>query len=120
MLSPKVHGAIDYASVAGLAIAPTVLGLSGLAAMLAYALAAIHLAMTVLTSFPAGWFKVIPLRVHGAVELAVAVTFIVIPWLLSGSAALSPLGRTFFVGFGAVLFVVWLLTAYRPAGSAHA
>ena len=44
----------------------------GGAAYLAYLLAAVHLGLTLLTDFPAGAFKLIPLRVHGWVELCVA------------------------------------------------
>jgi hypothetical protein len=117
ILSPKIHGVIDYVTVLGLVLAAALFGHGGISTMLAYALAGIHLVMTVLTAFPLGLIKVIPFKVHGMVELVVGIALVVLPWVLSGTVEFSPNGRMFFSAFGAVLIVVWLTTDYgaQPA-----
>src|ERR1700677_3641018 len=51
--------------------------LTGTAALISYALAVIHLAMTVLTDMPLGVIKVIPLKLHALVELVVGPVLVV-------------------------------------------
>ena len=112
VLTPQIHGIIDYASVLGLALAPTLFGLQGVSATFAYALAVIHLIMTVLTAFPLGLVKIIPLKLHGIVEIIVGVSLVALPWALAGALDLGNPGRIFYTGFGAVLIVVWFITDY--------
>jgi len=47
-----MHGILDYLTVAIFALAPGVVGLTGVASIVSYALAIIHLAMTVATKAP--------------------------------------------------------------------
>jgi hypothetical protein len=54
VISDTTHGILDYLTVAIFALAPSILGLTGFAALVSYALAAIHLAMTLLTNMPSG------------------------------------------------------------------
>jgi hypothetical protein len=61
VISDTAHGILDYLTVAIFALAPGVLGLSGFAALVSYALAAIHLVMTLLTNMPLGVLKIIPM-----------------------------------------------------------
>jgi hypothetical protein len=63
-ISLTVHGAIDYIAVVIFAVAPAVIALSSWPAVLSYALAGIHLLMTLLTDFSAGVIKVIPITLH--------------------------------------------------------
>ena len=112
IISYKVHGILDYITVAVFALAPSVLGLTGTAALISYALAVIHLAMTVLTDMPLAIGKIIPLKLHALVELIVG------PVLIVGALALPSLfagGQAFFVVAGVVIFAVWLLSNYGPA-----
>ncbi len=71
IISDTTHGILDYVTVVLFALAPSVLGLTGTAALISYALAAIHLTMTVLTDMPLGVIKIIPIKLHAFVELAV-------------------------------------------------
>ena len=112
VLSPRIHAALDYLSVLVLVLAPTLFGLNALAAAGAYGLAAIHLALTLLTDFPGGVLKVVPLRVHGMVEIAVGVVLVLAPLVIPAANGLGLSGRIFFIGFGAVLVVVWAITDY--------
>jgi hypothetical protein len=115
ILNAKIHGVIDYVSVAGLLLAPSLFGLEGVAATFAYVLAGIHLLMTVLTDFPPGAVKLVPLKLHGLVELVVGVALLAMPWLLRSAVDLSANGRVFYSAFGAVLLVVWAVTDYGTA-----
>ncbi len=113
ILNPSIHGAIDLVTVAIFALAPSVLGLDGGAATLSYVLAAVHLVMTLMTdglSFAPA--SIVPLPLHGLVELTVGVVLGVIGWLAFGGTA-----QTFYLVMGLVILLVFLVTDYRPAAS---
>lgn len=69
ILSPKTYGYLDYAVVAWFLAAPMLFGSTGIGATISYVLAIIYLGLTVLTAFPLGVIKVIPLKFHGAIAL---------------------------------------------------
>jgi len=112
VISDTAHGILDYLTVAIFALAPSILGLTGLAALVSYALAAIHLVMTLLTNMPLGVLKIIPMRLHALVEMLVGPVLVVaalVPTLLGDK-------REFFLVMGLVILAVWLLSSYgRPA-----
>jgi hypothetical protein len=117
IISDTTHGVLDYATVLVFALAPIVVGLTGTAALISYALAAIHLLMTILTDMPLGIVKVVPVKLHALVELVVG------PVLVLGALALPTLfggGATFFVIMGVAILLVWLLSNYGPAVQAKA
>jgi hypothetical protein len=111
ILSSRVHGVIDLVTVLVLLLAPTLIGLGGSPAAIAYSLAAIHLLLTLLTRFPMGVWKTIPFVYHGIVELIVGVALLLLP-SYAGYGPGSPAKR-FYLAMGAVILVVWALTAYR-------
>jgi hypothetical protein len=112
-ISPTVHGAIDYLAVVIFAAAPAVIGLSGWPAALSYALAGVHLLMTLLTDFPAGVIKVIPIVLHQWVERIVGPVLVILALVSMTEAA-----RAFFVAMGVIIFAVERLTAYRSTAAA--
>ena len=105
----RVHRILDFVTVVGFALAPSVLGLSGLAAALAYVLAVVHLLLTTLTRFPPGEGGLVPFQAHGFIELVVGAALVVAPFALRWAGV----PRTFYVVAGVVILVVWALTAYR-------
>ena len=107
LLSPRAHGVLDYVTVAVFALAPSLLGLGGVAATLSYVLAGVHLAMTLTTAFPLGVMDLVPFRVHGMVELAVGVALAVLAVALFEGAA-----RGFYLATGLVILAVWAATDY--------
>lgn len=111
ILSAKIHGILDYAVVATLVAVPTLLHFSTVPACLAYALAVIHLIFSLSTDYAFSLFKVIPMKIHGWVELAVSIILLVIPWALGFSEENGP--RAFFMCFGVILFTVWSNTDYK-------
>ncbi|MGA7655556.1 MAG: hypothetical protein WBV25_12115 [Methylocella sp.] len=105
------HGAIDYLAVLIFAAAPAVIGLSGWPAVLSYALAGIHLLMTLLTDFPAGAIKLVAVNLHNWVERTVGPVLIILAFVpLNGATQNS---RIFFGIMGVVILTVERLTAYR-------
>ena len=112
-ISLTVHGAIDYLAVVIFAGAPAIIGLSGWPAALSYALAGIHLLMTLLTDFPAGVIKVIPIALHQWVERIVGPVLIILALISMSEAA-----RAFFAAMGIIIFAVERLTTYRSTDAA--
>ena len=112
-ISLTIHGAIDYLSALIFAVAPAVVGLSGWPAALSYTLAGIHLLMTLLTDFPAGVIKVIPIVLHQWVERIVGPVLVILALVSMTEAA-----RAFFVAMGVIIFAVERLTAYRSTTAA--
>ena len=111
VLSPTVHGVLDYVVVLLFAAAPTVFGFTGVPATLSYVLAGVHLTMTLFTRFPMGLVKVVPFPVHGMVEVAVVVGLVAAPWLFGFNDV--PAARNFYLGAAALIGVVVALTNYR-------
>lgn len=112
IISDTTHGILDYVTVGLFAVAPSILGLTGTAALVSYALAGIHLLMTVLTDMPLGIVRIIPMKLHALVEMLVG------PTLVVGALALPEVfagGQGFFVAAGLLIFAVWLLSNYGPA-----
>ena len=113
ILSPRVHGYLDYLLVALFLLAPTLFGMSSVPGMISYALAVVHLTETFFTAFPLGLVNLIPFTIHGASEFLISFVLIAMPWV-AGFAAEAP-ARNFFVGSGILIFVVWLTTDYKAA-----
>jgi hypothetical protein len=110
ILSPRAHGYVDYLVVAWFLAGPSVFGLAGLAATIAYALAVVHLLMTIATNFPMGLLKLIPFPLHGLIEVGIAVLLFALPWMAGfyGDAT----AKDFYVGAGAGVLVVFLISDY--------
>ncbi len=109
IISDPTHGILDYVTVAIFALAPSLLGFGGVAALISYGLAAIHLAMTLLTDMPLGPVKLIPMKLHALVELIVGPVLILAALLLP---AVFDGGREFFLAMGLVILAVWFLSSY--------
>jgi hypothetical protein len=110
-ISLTLHGAIDYLAVLIFVAAPAVIGLSGWPAMLSYALAGIHLLMTLLTDFPAGVIKLVAVTLHNWVERTVGPVLIILAFVPLNEATLN--ARIFFGIMGVVILTVERLTAYH-------
>ena len=111
ILSPKGHGYIDYLVVLGFLAAPEVLEFDGTPATVCYVLACVHLLLTVGTDAPFGLVHAIAFPLHGIIEFFVAIALMAMPWILgvSGNDTL----RNFFIGAGAFVIVIFLITDYR-------
>jgi hypothetical protein len=108
IISPTQHGYLDYLTVALFLLAPSLLGLSGLAGTVAYLLAAIHLAMTLVTNFPLGVIKKLPFPIHGWVERGVGPALLLLPFVFGFTGT----AEAFYMAMGIVIVLVGLLTDY--------
>ena len=111
IINAKMHGYLDYLVVLVFLAAPTLLHLSMVPATVAYVLAGVHLALTLLTDFPLGLIKVVPLKVHGIIELIVGPCLIALPFVLGFGG--EPAAQFFYIACGVVILVVWTLTKYE-------
>lgn len=111
VISPCIHGYLDFLIVAIFLLAPTVLGLSQLPAMLAYSLAAVHLIVTLASDFPFGMFKLIPFTIHGWIEHLVGPSLIALPFIFG--FANEEIARNFYIAMGVVIIAVGILTDYK-------
>jgi hypothetical protein len=109
VISPTVHGILDYGTCAFFALAPSLFDLHGTYATICYVLAAGYLVISLLTNMPLGAMRVIPFPVHGKLELVSGLVFIASPWLF-GFADDNETARNLFVGAGIVFLVVYFLT----------
>lgn len=110
ILSPRLHGYLDYVTVLWFLVAPMLFQFSGIPAIISYALAAIHLLLTLSTAFPLGIVKAISFKIHSTIEFIVSFALIALPWLLGFASIIS--ARNFYLVSGIVIFVVWLVTNY--------
>lgn len=118
VLNPTTHAVLDYGLAILFLLAPALFGFSGVAASVSYAVGVVYLAVSLLTQYPLGLFKLIPFPVHGVLESISAAAWIVIPWLF-GFAEI-PAARNFFILAGIGLLIVAALTNYRAAQPAAA
>ncbi|MEC4750657.1 hypothetical protein [Methylomicrobium sp. Wu6] len=109
IINPLIHGYLDYFTVVVFLLAPSLFGLDGAAGILAYALAIIHLIMTLVTDFPLSIAKLVPFRIHGWVERIVGPVLLLTPFLFRFEGA----ARFFYFLIGATIIVVGLLTDYE-------
>jgi hypothetical protein len=114
VIPPAAHRVLDFVTVLAFAAAPAALGLTGLPAFVSYALAVVHLVLTLLTRFSADGGQPVAFRVHGAVEMLVGPVLLAAPFLLGWQGV----ARTFFLAAGVVILAVWALTSY--GGHSHA
>ena len=113
VLNPRIHGYVDYVSVALLALAPTLFTFGGVAAAICYLSAIGLLGLSLCTAYPLGMARLVPFTVHGGIEFAASIAFIVAPWLF-GFDVVAP-ARNFFVVFGIALFGLYMVTNYKAA-----
>lgn len=108
LLPASFHRSLDMLAIIVFLAAPILLGLSGVPAMLSYALAAIHLIVTLATKFPDTGHRILSLRMHGGIELAVGVILIALPWV----AGWDSTSRNYYVTVGVVLLILWSISNY--------
>lgn len=118
VISPRVHGILDYGTILLFALAPTIFGFEGMYATMCYVLAGGYLVVTLLTDFPLGIAHVIPFPVHGGLELVSGLALLAAPFLF-GFSDLNETARNFFMIMGGLFLGAWLLTDWRAQTNAH-
>lgn len=113
IISPKIHGYLDYAVILLLALAPTLFNFTREASTITYTLAAVYLLMVLATAYPLGVIKAIPFTVHGTIELILSPLLVALPWIAGFDDHAA--SRNFYIVAGVALFFVWLTTDYKAA-----
>jgi hypothetical protein len=90
---------------------PGVAGFAGRQATVAYVLAATIFILAVLTRFPLGVIKVLRFSLHGAVELAIALMILILPWLANFARGIH--SRNFYVLIALLMLAIWFMTDFR-------
>ncbi len=113
IISSKVHGLLDYATVVFLLLSPTLFNMQGSLATFTYALGVVHFVLTILTAFELGLVKIIPFRLHGLIEIVVALALVGAAfWFRSKD---SGLGYHFYLALAFVILLVFMLTDFTSA-----
>jgi hypothetical protein len=113
VLSPTVHGVLDYLLALMFLVLPRMLDFPPPAAAASYVIGVVYIVASLITRYPLGLFKWLPFPVHGVIESLMALAWIVLPWLMGFSEHAA--SRNFFVAAGVGLLVVAALTNYREA-----
>lgn len=88
ILTPTIHGVLDYAAAASLIVLPFALNLgadSPLAVWLSAAGGAGLIGYSLLTDYALGAIRVVPFKVHLTFDLAAAAAFVAAPFLFGWS-----------------------------------
>jgi hypothetical protein len=109
-ISPAMHGAIDYATSAAVALAPGMLDFPKPARQLFHSLAGSYTALSSVTDYPASLKRVVPFRAHGATEAAIGLALPFLPRLLGFERHRA--ARNACYGLAALTFVVAALTQW--------
>lgn len=115
LISPRMHGYLDFLTVILFLLAPSLFELNQLPALLSYSLAVVHLIVTLASDFPFGIVKIIPFPIHGWIERIVGPTLVAVPFILGFSA--DEMARNFYIAAGVVIIAVGLLTDYQSKSS---
>lgn len=115
VINSKAHGILDYLTVVFLFLSPTLFGMDGTLATITYTLGVVHLLLTILTAFEFGFIKVIPFRIHGIIEIIVAIALgIVAYWFHTLE---NMLGFYFYLALAIVILLVFFLTDFTSVTS---
>ena len=117
LITPTVHGYLDYLTVVVFLAAPKLLGFDGVPALLAWTLAGVHLVLTLATDFPLGWRPLLPFWIHGWIERIVGPALVLIAFLPVFSSSSPAFG--FYLFMGLVIVAIGWLTDYS-AGAKQA
>lgn len=109
-IGPKAHGAIDYGFMTLNVLAPTLFNLKGSARTLCYAFAGSQGLLNAFTDHPLGIKRIVPLRLHGELEIPYVPALIVLPWLTGALKKRN--ARRYFVSFFTIAVANFLLTDY--------
>ncbi|MES2064456.1 MAG: hypothetical protein V4456_21240 [Bacteroidota bacterium] len=82
LISPKLHGIIDYILIIFLYASPTFFAMQTAVATYVYLLATAQLILTVITDYSSGMFRMVPLKLHRLIELVISLAMIVAAFTL--------------------------------------
>jgi hypothetical protein len=108
VITPRVHLALDVATIAAFLLAPSVLPFGAGPRTLAYVLTLAHALLTFTVESASSRFARLVGRMHATIELAVGLALLLVPLVTSWSAA----AHWFFGLAGAAILTVVACTDY--------
>ncbi len=111
IISPKLHGIIDYVLILFLFASPLAFGLANYAASYTYSLAALYLVLTIVTNYSFGLFKFVPLKVHGIIELVLGVGLTVAAFT---ALQYDERAKNYYAMLGTLILIITICTDYDP------
>ena len=109
LISPKLHGIIDYILIIFLYTSPTFLAMQKDVATYVYLLATAQLILTVITDYSFGMFRMVPLKLHRFIELAISLGMMVAAFTLFQYDERT---KPYFAGLGIFWLIVIIFTDY--------
>ncbi len=111
IIGSTLHGILDYLTVIFLALSPSLFEMEGILKNFTYGLAAVHLALTILTRFELGLIKIIPFKIHGLIELLVAVALTAVAFWFNKNGNLQ--GFYYYLWLALIIVLVFVLTDFK-------
>ena len=112
LLPAWFHAVADYAVAATLIAVAVAVGGSGKAVAAGVVIGVVVLAVSALTRYPLGVFKVLPFQIHSAGDYLAALLLVVSPFALSFNHTDAGLSA-FYVVAGVAVLAVSLITNYQ-------
>ncbi len=110
ILNPKMHGIIDYIVVAFLWISPSIFNFPAHTSWFTYAIGGVHFLLSIFTNFNYGIIKIVPLNIHGHIELLVSIVLVPLAFYLGSIDGDN--SKIFYLLFAAAVFVTWFISDY--------
>lgn len=111
ILSPTAHGVVDVCLITVLAMAPIMFDLAPGIDTACFIMAGGYLVLTLLTDFKLGLFRVVPLPVHGWLDLLTGSALLATPFLFQFPHNGSERGLFWLIG--AVSVISWIITDWK-------
>jgi hypothetical protein len=112
LLNPNQHGVLDYVLGGAFLVAPALFSWRPVPTITSYGLGIAQIGMSLFTKYPLGLVKLIPFKVHGAIEMTTALQIIAMPKMLNFKQMCA---TSFYVTAGLGLLAVWAVTDYSQA-----
>ena len=116
VITPQAHGMFDLYIICMLFLAPILWGMTGEPRWILWSLCLIHFLVVLTSKFTYGVVKLLPMQIHGLLELLVGLSLPFMPFVFG--FADRPNERHFFFGASFLLLVFWFLTDYSYTGTA--
>jgi hypothetical protein len=107
LISPKLHGIIDYALIIFLYASPTLFAMPKDISTDTYLLATAQLTLTIITDYSFGIFRFVPFKTHRFVELLATAGMIISAFTL---LRYDERARSYYAGLGIFWFIVAVFT----------
>ncbi|MGA9648712.1 hypothetical protein [Pedobacter sp.] len=110
IITSKFHAILDFVLIIALLASPSIFELSSSAATLCYALGVIHFLLTIITDFSGGIFKIVNLKLHGLVEVAVSILLVILAFTFFKGNLVDEI---YFACLGLLILIIFTLTDYQ-------